>query len=148
MGIRMLTSCIFLWISAIPDLRSRKVPVCIPALFFGAAILWNILAPGTAGALYYFLGAVPGALLLVAALLTKGGIGEADGLCLITCGVWTGAENAAQVLAAAAFMAGLCSAALLITRKRDRKSTIPFLPFMAAAQSLCLAAYCLQGELY
>ena len=144
--LRMLAVCIFLWIVSRQDLQHQKISTGLPAAFLIAAIPIGFLLPPQAGAAHLanstlpeaLLGALPGAALLIVSFLRRGAIGAGDGLCLIACGLWIGSEAAMEMLVLAAFMAGLYSAVCLAIRKMDKSSTIAFLPFLAAAQSICL----------
>ena len=157
--LRMLAVCIFLWIVSRQDLQHQTISAGLPAAFLIAAIPIGFLLPPQAGAahlanstlpealladallpraIFLVSGALPGAALLIISFLRRGAIGAGDGLCLIACGLWIGSEAAMEMLVLAAFMAGLYSAVCLAIRKMDKSSTIAFLPFLAAAQSICL----------
>ena len=42
---RLLFACLFLWMAAVPDLRSKRIPLWIPGIFFVTAAAADLLEP-------------------------------------------------------------------------------------------------------
>ena len=163
--IRLLAASVFLWTAAIPDLRTKRIPVWIPAVFLLAAAVWDMFLPyGLATDLLTFsgsaleqtgvaagwltplsldrrelwAGAVPGAVLLLLSFLSRGKIGEGDGICLLVCGLFVGITQTVWILELALLFTAAAGAALLLTKRLRADDQIPFLPFLAAASIILL----------
>lgn len=137
---RLLCACLFLWTAAVPDLRSKRIPLWIPGIFFTAAVAADLLEPGGSSKWELWAGAAPGALLLILSLVFRGRIGEGDGICLIVCGLFTGIRAAVVIAETALVMAALICLISVVTGKRKAGDRIAFIPFLASAGSLFLIA--------
>ncbi len=92
-----------------------------------AAILWDKLE----GAL------LSGALLLLIALLSRGGMGGGDIKLVTVLGLWLGTAGMAETLLLAFVLGGLGGGMLLLSGKKGRKDAIPFGPFICLAAFVC-----------
>ena len=137
---RLAAGCLFLWIAALPDIRSQRIPVRIPALFASAALAANLLLPTCIGRRELWAGALPGAFLLLLSCLFRGKIGEGDGICLLVSGLMTGLTHAVILAETALILAAAAGAICIWTGRKKAEEKIAFVPFLAAAQSLILAA--------
>ena len=137
---RLLCACLFLWTAAVPDLRSKRIPLWIPGIFFTAAVAADLLEPGGSSKWELWAGAAPGVLLLILSLVFRGRIGEGDGICLIVCGLFTGIRAAVVIAEMALVMAALICLVSVVTGKRKAGDRIAFIPFIASAESLFLIA--------
>jgi leader peptidase (prepilin peptidase)/N-methyltransferase len=126
--------------AAVPDLRSKRIPVWIPGLFFAASVAAELFEAGCSAKLEFWAGAVPGALLLLLSLILRGRIGEGDGICLMVCGLFTGVRAALLISEMALVMAALTCMIGVFTGKRKAGDRIAFIPFLASAGSLFLIA--------
>lgn len=138
--IRLAAACFFLWIAAVPDLKTRRIPLWIPGAFAPAAVAADLTVSGGISAAEIWAGAIPGVVLLILSFLLRGRIGEGDGLCLGVCGLITGFFNAVVIAETALLLASLISAAGLLTGKRRAGDRIAFVPFLAAASTMLFAA--------
>ena len=93
--------------AALPDQRSKRIPVWIPGVFFAAAAGANLFDHSFISKWELWAGAVPGALLLLLSIVLKGKIGEGDGICLAVCGLFTGITAAVMIAETALLMAAL-----------------------------------------
>lgn len=73
---------------------------------------------------------LPGLLLLFLAFITKGGIGEGDGMLLIVIGIFLGGAYAFKIFVYALFLSGSYALFLFIIRKKSRKYEMAFVPFL------------------
>ena len=137
---RFLCACVFLWMAALPDLRTKRIPMWIPGIFFAAAAGANLFEHGFISKWELWAGAVPGVLLLLLSLGLKEKIGEGDGICLAVCGLFTGITAAAAIAEMALLMAALICGIGALTGRRKAGDRIAFIPFLAAAGSLLLTA--------
>ena len=143
--IRLLAACIFLWMTALPDLRTKKIPVWIPGIFFAAAIGADLSEHASISRWELWAGAVPGFSLLFLSFTLRGKIGEGDGICLAVCGLFTGITAAVAITEMALVMASLTCTIGALTGRRKAGDRIAFIPFLAAAGSLFLIASALSS---
>ena len=83
-------------------------------------------------------GAVPGAALLLLSFLSRGKVGEGDGICLVICGLFAGLTKTVLIAETALLSAAAAGAFLLLTKQRRPEDRLPFVPFLAAASTLVL----------
>ena len=76
-------------------------------------------------------GMVPGVCLLLLAVATKT-VGSGDGAVLTLLGAVTGFQKTILVLCVGMFLAAFGSIVLLVVKKVNRNTCLPFLPFLAA----------------
>ena len=138
--VRLAAGCVFLWIAAVPDIRSKKIPVWIPALFAAAALAVNLFLPTCIGKRELWAGALPGAFLLLLCCLFRGQLGEGDGICLMVSGLLTGLAPAVVLTEAALVLAAAAGVLCICTKHKRAGDRIAFIPFLASAQTLILAA--------
>jgi leader peptidase (prepilin peptidase)/N-methyltransferase len=135
---------VFIWtmiLLTITDLDTKLIPNRIlgPATAVGVVLLVvGHFAGGARGDLMDSVmgGAAYFGVLLLLALLVRGGLGFGDVKLAFLIGMFTGYLSIGHVLVAgigAFLIGGLVAAFLLITRKSGRKDAIPFGPFMTTA---------------
>lgn len=134
----------YLCIAAISDLRNKKVAVrwmLVCAILFvplGAARILqeeNFL-------ISQLMGAALGGLFLLLGYLTKEAVGYADGWSMVLIGLYLGAGAVLFITCVSLMASAVFAGALLFLRKAGRKSTFPFLPFLAGAYLLwCLPVF-------
>lgn len=128
---RLLILCIFWWMAAAPDFRSRAIPVWIPIIFLLAAVIADALLPTSIDKKLLWSGAVPGGILLFLTLVSKGKIGEGDGICLLTGGLIAGVSRILIILQGALVMVSLTGIFMIAAKRGRAEDRIAFLPFLA-----------------
>ena len=119
-------------VGSIYDWKYRSVPVWI--LIVGglggmAGILCTLV--GTYGrSTEVWLALLPGAMALLLAYITREQIGYGDGVLLLIMGGCLGSYKVIVALLVAIAGSGVVSMLLLICRKAERSSRIPFVPFL------------------
>jgi len=83
-------------------------------------------------------GAIGFAILFLIAILSRGGMGWGDVKLAALIGLATGFPMVFVALILGAILGGIVAVALLIAKKRKRRQTIPFGPFLAAAAMITL----------
>lgn len=78
-------------------------------------------------------GILIGVLFVFISKCTKEAIGYADSWIILLLGGYLGVEKLLLLVSIAFFLAGICSLMGLLWKKWRRKSTIPFVPFLALA---------------
>jgi len=140
---------VFLWamiLLTITDLDTKLIPNRIlgPATVVGIVLLvaghlahqsGGDLIDAAIGGTSYFV------VMLILALIVKGGLGFGDVKLAFMIGVFTGYLSLGHVLVAGIgsfLIGGVVAAFLLITRMRGRKDAVPFGPFMTIAALIAL----------
>lgn len=121
---------VYLSIAAATDIKKKTVSVRLALVFGALAAAAGFLARTDFPA--WAAGALPGIFLLAAAWLTHESVGYGDGCVLLVTGLFTGFSAGAGILMTALLL--LCPVSLvLLIWKRDRRRTLPFVPFLLAA---------------
>lgn len=124
------------------DIRWKR----IPAVLLVAGTVWavfciilQIFQKGAGEVLMAALISVlPGGGLLLLSLLTEKKVGSGDGLILMLLGLYEGVEHTIPVFCLGLFLQSLLAVGLLIFKKADKQTCIPFLPFLLISRLLIL----------
>lgn len=133
MGVFMeiITAFLFLLIGSVLDVKTRRLPLLYLLLFGCAGIL--ALCFGTPrDPAVFFRALLPGLLLLVIGAATREGVGYGDGVVVLILGILLGARLCAGAVLAGLFLSALCSCLLLLFKRVNGKSRIPYIPFLTA----------------
>ena len=112
----------------------KKKQICLNrVLFFGILgilfhMLWRMQSIEN-----LLLGMSVGVVLLFLSVLTGGRIGAGDAVLLIVTGIYLGLEKNLELFFSGLFLCSIWALGLLVLRKRNRKDSIPFVPFLLAA---------------
>lgn len=132
------TLLLFLGGAAWMDYRKKELPLFYIAGGFLLGILFRILS-GADILTEILPGFLPGLACLLLAKLTREAIGYGDALMMIAAGAFCAMPVLLFLLLGGFLTASLCSVLLLILKKRKRKETIPFMPFLLCGYVLTLA---------
>ncbi len=133
-----LLCLIFLLLNTVSDVRKRRIwwPGCAAGALAGLLVR---LSGGTSGLIAaLFPGLLPGLLMTGFALIAEQEVGLGDGLVLLACGTMTDPERVFGMVFAALCLAGIYGLFLLLFRKKDRKESFPFIPFLLAGMILTI----------
>ena len=127
------TGClVMLLYPAVSDIRCRKfyiepvIAVCILFILIRAAgEPLTILDAGT--------GCLPGIFFWGVSRVTKGAVGFGDVIVITCLGMLTGWERVSIICLIALSMAGAVGLGMFILGKANRKTTLPFVPFLLTA---------------
>ncbi len=110
-----------------------------------AAALLHLLAGLAVSAVRYggvsamtFIDMLPGLFLFSVSIISHGGIGTGDGFVLLAGGLMQGCTVIFERLILALTIAAVCGIFLLLRGRVTMKTRLPFVPFLAAAELLCL----------
>ena len=126
---------IFLAVNALTDLKARRIwwPGCMIGACAGLFLRLSggmkelpAVFPGILS------GLLPGAVMGVLSFLFQEAVGFGDAMVVMACGIMTGPETVLGMLSAALLLAGFFALFLLVIRKRSRKDSFPFVPFLLA----------------
>lgn len=113
---------------AIIDVKKKKIPVG-PVLIMGVILLLIRLSSNlTAGE--FVCGLLPGVVFLAIAWMTKEKIGVGDGLLMLCLGMGYRVEQMMAITGIALLVAAMFSMILIVLKKANRKTALPFLPFL------------------
>ncbi|MGL5512681.1 MAG: prepilin peptidase, partial [Sporomusa sp.] len=83
-------------------------------------------------------GAAGGSILLLLAIVSKGGMGDGDIKFMAALGLWLGLKMTLLTVFLAFVIGGIVSSLLLVFKIRSLKDLIPFGPFIAMAASISM----------
>ncbi len=128
---RIILPGILLLYSAFTAIRSSYISGAARALF---AVLGGLCGTFTEELSVFevLMGTVPGLVMVIISLITRGALGMGDGLLICVTGLYLGFEMNIGVLLTALFMSAAFSAVLFL-KKRNLKMEYPFVPFLFAA---------------
>lgn len=120
---------VFLMLCSLQDIREKRLPVKM-LVFSGGLFFLVSLVSGELFNEGRLLALMPGMAALVLAFLTREQIGYGDGACLVVLGLLVSAERLIGAIAGGLFLISACSILLLVRKKANRKTTLPFMPFL------------------
>lgn len=139
-----ISAAVFLGICSLEDFRRKAVHMSlIGAGGAYALILFVLMQAGSAQIISFsqlVLRFSAGAAVLLFSGITKGGIGEGDGLVFLILGLFLDGWMVLEVFVTALFLSAGAAGFLLVFRKKSGRDRIPFLPFAEAAYLMILLA--------
>ncbi|MBQ3585044.1 MAG: hypothetical protein IJA27_10075, partial [Lachnospiraceae bacterium] len=78
-------------------------------------------------------GTVPGIILYAVSILSRGGIGKGDAVLMGVIGMYIGIKNSIILFVSALLLIACFSIVLIILKKGNMKTKIPFVPFILIA---------------
>lgn len=129
--IKTMGIIVFLVLCSIQDIREKrlsvKMLVVAGLLFLGMSLVFEEMP--IEKRLHNIL---PGMITFLLAFLTKEQIGYGDAACLVVLGILVSAGSLFGAVMIGLILLSICSMILLAGKKADRKTTLPFLPFLSA----------------
>ncbi|SFC83439.1 prepilin peptidase [Butyrivibrio sp. YAB3001] len=128
--------------ASIKDMKNKVVSIWVPGLCGMISIIKTILdlLNGDLEPTNIVLSLIPGLLLIIMSFMTSGGIGSGDGIVLLAIGPLFGLEKIyGGVLLAFAFCS-LMSIFLLATKRANKQTHLPFIPFITLGMGVILFA--------
>lgn len=123
-----LSVLVMLGICSYEDLKNRRICAGWLAIFAAEGLLYWMFCKGglSVGIIKAML---PGLLLLLLAVGSKGGIGCGDGLLFMVIGIFMGGDCVLTILLFAVILCGIYAFYLSVARKKEKKYEIAFVPF-------------------
>ena len=127
--IEFILIILFLIYASVFDLKWHSVPV-IPVI----AVLILEVAAGLflRGRSHVIISLIPGIVILLLSLCKGSGIGVGDGFVAMITGLFLGIEGELVSLYFSFILSGIFSVGLIAVKKGNKRTEIPFVPFMAA----------------
>lgn len=130
--IRQLSMLSVLAICSYEDMKNKRISIKWLMIFAAeGSLLWIFYGEQS---IFEMITAIcPGLCVLLLAWITRGGIGEGDGLLLMVIGIFLGVADVLKIFLYGLFLSGAYAAALFVIGKKDRKYEIAFIPFLLLA---------------
>lgn len=119
----------------ISDVRKRSVSIASLVILFLLSVALGIA--GKRGIGQMLVGAIPGLVTVILAVITKGKIGLGDALVFVAIGIWCGIKMILSVFFVALFLCSVVGVTLILMKKASRKTALPFIPFILAGYVIC-----------
>ena len=137
----LIAVVVVLVVLSIFDIRSRRIPVSGFVIIFVMSLMYRGITDGRdVDLLGVVWSVIPGLLLIGLSVLTERKIGMGDGILILVLGPGLGLLRCIYLLAGAFFLCCVFSGALLLLRKADRKTRIPFVPFITLGMGVMAIA--------
>lgn len=130
-----------LTVSSVFDIRKKRIPIQV--LIAGG--IWAVIcltisavrngAEVLTGALP---GLIPGAGLLALGFLTQQKVGYGDGILLMIMGLMEGGKMVILTFCIGLFLQSILAVLLVLVKKADKQTQIPFVPFLLTARVIIL----------
>lgn len=132
MNIRIILLLIFLIMSSLMDIKTKKISLCLCIAFLLIGMGWNTFChfKGIIHILDIVVSIIPGGILILLSLVTKQEIGLGDGIVVIIIGMLIGVEKTVMSLMTGLFISAFFSSFLIYIKKVQRSYQIPFIPFL------------------
>ena len=128
-SVRFVLVFIVLVIEALKDFRKKEVNIPVLGILVVAAMVMIFLGKDISVS-NAIIGLAEGLLLILVSVMTKGQIGMGDGILLAACGLMLGGKDNMVMFFFACLSSAIVSVLIMIIKKADKKTTIPFVPFM------------------
>ena len=123
---------VYLLALAAMDIRTSRLHLGILLLGFPLAVSARIVV-GNIPAALVIAGGASGALFVAVSRVTEEAFGYGDSILITVTGIFLGIWDLLSMLVIAFFLAAVFSGIMLSRKKYTRKSSFPFVPFLAAA---------------
>jgi leader peptidase (prepilin peptidase)/N-methyltransferase len=127
---------IFLAFLTFHDIKNRQLPIRLIGIF-GIAMVGICFAKGYFGSWEIGVRILPGMFLVIVAYLTNQSIGYGDGIVIMLIGLICDIHVMITFILLAFLLSAIASILLLISRKGNKQSKIPFMPFLLTAWCVC-----------
>ena len=129
----LLLLAAFLGICTFFDVKNKRIPVALLAA--GAAAGAGVCLLSGRPFSQSVVGLIPGVILLCISPISRKGVGAGDGVCAVIAGLFAGLYSY-SVLLAALFAAAMIGGIWSLAKKKGRKWSLPFAPFLTGAALL------------
>ena len=134
-GIDWFTGGCLLFLS-VCDIRKKEIPLWAVGILGGGLLVFRIWQK--TGLLPLASGLLPGVVVLLLSVWSRGKIGFGDGLALCALGLGYTLETTLGILGLALVLAAVGAMMLLITKRAGRDREMPFLPYLTMGYVMCV----------
>lgn len=128
MGMREVCTAVFLAVNGWTDWKKREISLVLTGIYGVEGLILSIISERE---LWDFL--IPlgfGSLFLLMGLLSDGALGMGDGWVLLSLGLMLNTADYIKMLWGGLFLTAVVSVTLLIIFKKNKKTELPFVPFL------------------
>ena len=133
----------FLGLNSCLDLYKRQVSLLM--ILFYAALSIPYLVMDRQRLFLLLAGAVPGLFLLWVGKVSGGALGQGDALVILVAGLYMGIWKTLEWVTLAFLLSAVWAGALMVFKKKGRKASFPFVPFLMAAYAIPLLIQAAEG---
>lgn len=120
---------IIILVAMIEDIKYKSINILVIALFYSAVVL-KIMFSSKVELTDVVIGIVVGIGMVLVSIISKQSVGLADSIIILGLGVSYGGVRAVCILTSALCAVLLVAVVLLLFKKVNKKTTIPFIPFI------------------
>lgn len=120
---------IIILVAMIEDIKYKSINILVIALFYSAVAL-KIMFSSKVELTDVVIGIVVGIGMVLVSIISKQSVGLADSIIILGLGVSYGGVRAVCILTSALCAVLLVAVVLLLFKKVNKKTTIPFIPFI------------------
>lgn len=130
---------ILLIIESVSDFKKKEVNLMATVLLFLVgivrfAMIGNesevFITKELSRIVVFLISVIPGMIILIISIITKGSIGMGDGIVVTGMGLWMPTEELLKVLIAGFFLSSIYAVFCCCVRKKGMRYEIPFIPFL------------------
>ncbi|WP_274420991.1 prepilin peptidase [Blautia sp. XA-2221] len=123
-----IVTMLFLGYSAWTDWRKHEISLILTGVYASVGLIYSFMSGREIQDI--LIPVLIGAVFLAASVITRGALGMGDGWILLALGCMTGTMAYLRTLGIGLFLSAVISAILLTVFHRNRKTEIPFIPFL------------------
>ena len=117
-----------LGVLSVIDIKNKKLPTSLIGIFAIVCFILRCFQGISTGS--FILGLLPGIVLLLLAISSGEKIGIGDALVVGILGIGYAIENVISILGISLFLIAIWAMGLLIIKKANKKTELPFLPYL------------------
>ena len=138
----MITFAIVLVFLSVSDIRTRRIPIAGFIVLCILSVMFRLVSDdGDTVLLDWIWSILPGLFLIGIGLLSGGKVGIGDGILIMELGIAFGFIRCMYILTGALFLCCLFSIVLLLFHKGNKKTQIPFVPFITLGLGVMSVAF-------
>jgi leader peptidase (prepilin peptidase)/N-methyltransferase len=123
-----IVTAVFLGYSAWTDWKRHEISLILTGIYAGVGLIYSFMSGREIQDI--LIPIVTSAVFLATSVITRGALGMGDGWVLLALGCMTGTMVYLRTLGIGLFLSAVVSALLLTVFHRNRKTEIPFIPFL------------------
>ena len=123
---------VFLALLSVFDIKTKQIPLWL-ILMFAAIFAGMCFVNGDVSYAALLVRLLPGVFLLAVAFATKQSMGYGDGAAVLIVGLLLDIWTSTALILLALLISAAASLFILLSKKGDRQTKLPFMPFMLAA---------------
>ncbi len=116
-------------INSFLDIKFRRISVIVCLVCGSIGVLIKVF-DGDFNFLEMMFGTAPGLFLILVSIFSKGKVGMGDGILLLSLGTLIKAESIIEILIVALILTSMFSVVLIVIKRANLKSSLPFVPFL------------------